>query len=84
MSKEEGVKKAKTVAKPRTAADPTAKVSATKAAAGKGKVTATKAMPSHEEIAILAERYWAERGWQEGAAEQDWLRAEQELLKIVS
>jgi hypothetical protein len=27
----------------------------------------------------LAEKYWAERGWPEGSAEQDWLRAEQEL-----
>jgi hypothetical protein len=30
--------------------------------------------PSREEIARLAER-----GWPEGSAEQDWLRAEQEL-----
>jgi Protein of unknown function (DUF2934) len=35
--------------------------------------------PSREEIARLAERYWAERGWPEGSPEQDWLRAEQEL-----
>ena len=32
-----------------------------------------------EEIARLAEKYWAERGWPEGSPEQDWLRAEQEL-----
>jgi hypothetical protein len=35
--------------------------------------------PSWEEIARLAEKYWAERGWPEGSPEQDWLRAEQEL-----
>jgi Protein of unknown function (DUF2934) len=35
--------------------------------------------PSREEIARLAEKYWAERGWPEGSPEQDWLRAEQEL-----
>ena len=35
--------------------------------------------PSREEITRLAEKYWAERGWPEGSAEQDWLRAEQEL-----
>ncbi len=35
--------------------------------------------PSHEEIARLAEKYWAERGWPQGSPEQDWLRAEQEL-----
>ncbi len=35
--------------------------------------------PSREEIARLAEKYWAERGWPEGSPEQDCLRAEQEL-----
>jgi hypothetical protein len=35
--------------------------------------------PTREEIARLAEKYWAERGWPEGSPEQDWLRAEQEL-----
>ena len=35
--------------------------------------------PSKEEIARLAEKYWAERGWPQGSPEQDWLRAEQEL-----
>jgi Protein of unknown function (DUF2934) len=37
------------------------------------------AQPSQEQIALLAEKYWAERGWPEGSPEQDWLRAEQEL-----
>jgi hypothetical protein len=41
---------------------------------------AASRMPSYEEIARLAEQYWAERGWQDGYAEQDWLRAERELL----
>jgi hypothetical protein len=40
--------------------------------------------PSYAEIAQLAERYWAERGWQDGYAEQDWLRAERELLGMAS
>jgi hypothetical protein len=35
--------------------------------------------PSHEQIARLAQQFWAERGRQDGYAEQDWLRAEQEL-----
>jgi Protein of unknown function (DUF2934) len=39
----------------------------------------TTITPSREEIARLAEKFWAERGWPEGSAEQDWLRAEQEL-----
>jgi Protein of unknown function (DUF2934) len=37
------------------------------------------AAPSREEIARLAEKFWAERGRPEGSPEQDWLRAEQEL-----
>ena len=37
------------------------------------------APPAWEDIARLAEKYWAERGWPEGSPEQDWLRAEQEL-----
>ena len=40
--------------------------------------------PTHTEIAQLAQRFWAERGWQDGFAEQDWLRAEQELIRIAS
>jgi hypothetical protein len=35
--------------------------------------------PSPDEIKQLAEKYWASRGYQDGQAEQDWLRAEQEL-----
>jgi hypothetical protein len=38
--------------------------------------------PSYEEIATLAEKYWAERGWPQGSPEQDWLRAEQELFSL--
>lgn len=41
-------------------------------------------MPSHGEIERLAREYWAQRGYQDGYAEQDWLRAEQELLKMAS
>jgi len=42
------------------------------------------ALPSREEIERLAQTYWAQRGYQDGYAEQDWLRAEQELLKMAS
>jgi len=42
------------------------------------KVKATT--PTHDEIAQLARRYWTERGGQDGHAEQDWLRAERELM----
>jgi Protein of unknown function (DUF2934) len=39
---------------------------------------------SHEEIARLAHRYWAERGRQHGHHEEDWFRAERELLDKAS
>lgn len=69
----ETVKKAKAPAKPR------------KTAAKKEKVTQLAATrPSHEEIEKLARSYWEQRGYQDGFAEQDWLRAEQELLKMAS
>jgi hypothetical protein len=41
-------------------------------------------MPAHEEIQKLAQKYWAQRGYQDGYAEQDWLLAEQELRKMAS
>jgi Protein of unknown function (DUF2934) len=37
--------------------------------------------PSHDQIAALAQKYWAERGYADGHAEHDWLRAEQDLMK---
>lgn len=70
----EKVKKAKAPAKPR------------KTAAKKEKVArlATPALPSREEIEKLAHSYWEQRGYQHGYAEQDWLRAEQDLHKMAS
>jgi hypothetical protein len=91
----ETVKKTKAPTKPKTAVktpegETGSAVKAAPKSAAKTKVKAaskTKAVdvaasrtPTYEEIAQLAERYWAERGWQDGYAEQDWLRAEQELL----
>ena len=94
----ETVKKTKAPAKPKAVKTPEGETgSAVKAApkaAAKTKVKAApkaKAVdlaasltPSYAEIAQLAERYWAERGWQDGYAEQDWLRAERELLGMAS
>lgn len=70
----ETVKKAKAPAKPR------------KTAAKKAMATpaSTPAMPPREEIEKLARAFWEQRGYQDGFAEQDWLRAEQELLKKAS
>ncbi len=50
-----------------------------KAPAKKETPAAAAAEPSRDDIARLAEKYWAERGWPDGSPEQDWLRAEQEL-----
>jgi len=35
--------------------------------------------PPREEVARLAYLYWLDRGCEHGSAEEDWLRAEQEL-----
>jgi hypothetical protein len=95
----ETVKKTKAPAKPKTAVktpegETGSAVKAAPKAAAKTKVkaapktevvdVAASRTPSYAEIAQLAERYWAERGWQDGYAEQDWLRAEQELLGVAS
>jgi phage repressor protein C with HTH and peptisase S24 domain len=68
-------KKAKTTAKPRAAA--------TKTATKKAKAVISS-KPTHEQIAHLAKSYWEARGRLDGFAEQDWLRAEKELLQAAS
>jgi hypothetical protein len=40
--------------------------------------------PSPEQIAALAHKYWAERGYQHGQDADDWFRAEQELRSKAS
>ena len=58
----------------------TTKIAATtrKAATKKSNVVAIS-KPSREMIEQLAYQYWAQRGYQHGYANQDWLRAEREL-----
>ncbi len=58
---------------------PNGTVKRRKPAAKKQTPAAAAPAPTREEIARLAEKYWAERGWPEGSPEQDWLRAENEL-----
>jgi hypothetical protein len=41
------------------------------------------AAPSQDEIANLAYLYWEARGCQGGSPEEDWLRAERELIARV-
>jgi hypothetical protein len=91
----ETVKKTKAPAKPKSAVKVQAAetegagkaapaVAAKKTAKAKKVEAVAISVPSHTEIAQLAERYWAERGWQDGHAEHDWLRAERELLGAAS
>jgi hypothetical protein len=68
------VKKTKAPAKPR-------KTAPTKEAEAAAPVAT---MPSREEVERLARNYWAQRGYQDGYAEQDWFRAEQELRQKAS
>jgi hypothetical protein len=44
-------------------------------------IPSAAATPDREVIARLAYSYWQERGCSEGSPEDDWLRAEQELLR---
>jgi hypothetical protein len=72
---------AETPKKPSTRKKTSASASATKEIAPKRKTGAkvTAIGVSHEEIARLAHKFWAERGRQHGHDAEDWLRAEQEL-----
>jgi len=39
---------------------------------------------SHDQVAELAHRFWAERGHRHGHHEEDWFRAEQQLRAKAS
>jgi hypothetical protein len=68
-----------------TSKAPGIKVVAKKAAPKKDvRTKVTAKMASHEEIAMLAHRFWAERGGHHGHHEDDWYRAEQALLGKAS
>jgi hypothetical protein len=75
------IKKTKTPAKPKTTETKPRKAPTKKAATAQ---PSRPAMPPREEIERLAREYWAQRGYVDGYAEQDWLRAEQELLQMAS
>jgi hypothetical protein len=81
----ETIKKAKAPAKPKKAA--AEKPAATKAVTKKTKEVTGIAIVkpvSREEVAALAHKYWAERGYQHGKHIDDWFRAEQELRNKAS
>jgi len=73
------VKKTKAPAKPRKAAAKKDNLAEVPVVAAPVAI-----MPSREEVERLARNYWAQRGYQDGYAEQDWLRAEQELRQKAS
>lgn len=90
VAPEDAEKKAKAAAKPTASsapksAAPKAKAAA-KSAAAAGVPESAAAMtnmagrPTHEQIAERAYSLFIERGWRHGHHEQDWFRAEQELL----
>jgi hypothetical protein len=76
--------------KPKTASETTTPAKSRKKVAtvnGNGSVTngkVTEIRVSHEQVAMLAHKFWTERGYQHGHHEEDWLRAEQELLGKAS
>ena len=71
ISMADTTKKTKATAKPRKTATKNEKV-------------AKVSKPSREEIARLAKSYWLARSCKDGYEEQDWLRAEKELLKTAT
>ena len=48
---------------------------------GMGRYTGGRPAPTHDEIAQLAYCFYESRGHQDGHAMEDWLRAEQELVR---
>lgn len=74
----------KTTTRKKTSASAAAPTSiATKRKASPNKTAQTPSV-SREEIAMLAHRFWAERGYRHGHDAEDWLRAEQTLLGKAS
>ena len=73
----------KAVADKAAAETPAAKKVVAKKAAGKSATAKTGIAivkpVTQEEVAALAHRFWAERGYKHGHHVEDWFRAEQEL-----
>jgi hypothetical protein len=81
----ETIKKAKAPAKTKKAEaeKPAAKTPAAAKAKASTGIAIVKPV-SREEVAALAHRFWAERGYQHGQHVDDWFRAEQELRNKAS
>ena len=50
--------------------------------AASAETTLSNSVVTSEEIAKLAYSYWEARGYEGGSQEEDWLRAERELLGV--
>jgi hypothetical protein len=48
---------------------------------GRSRVLSITNLPERDEIAELAYQLWVKRGCADGSPEEDWLRAEQALLR---
>jgi hypothetical protein len=55
-------------------------VEATQQDASPEGVQVLESRPAHEQIASLAYALWQQRGSPDGSSEEDWFKAEQELL----
>ena len=75
--------KTETAAKPKSVKAPAKTVQAAAKPAAKPS-NLTVMGPSKEQIAALAHKYWAERGFKHGQDANDWFRAEQELRSKAS
>ena len=85
----ETVKKAsakpKAPAKPRkTASKQAAENGASNHATNHAPSNVTQMKYSHDQVAQLAHKYWAERGHKDGHHLEDWFRAEQEIRHKAS
>jgi hypothetical protein len=67
-------------ARPGVTAAPAVETPATEAVAVPE--AAAPVAPAHEQIARLAYSYWEARGYRDGSPEEDWVRAEQEILSL--
>jgi hypothetical protein len=76
------VKKASS--KPKAPAKPRKAAAGTKSGNGAPKNNVTAIRFSHDQVALLAHRYFIERGHQHGHHLEGWFRAEQELRARAS
>ncbi|HTW61536.1 MAG TPA: DUF2934 domain-containing protein [Terracidiphilus sp.] len=80
----ETVKKASSTKAPSKPRKSAAKKAAENGASNNVSSNVTEIKFSHDQVAQLAHKYWAERGQKDGHHLEDWFRAEQELRARAS